>query len=171
MSSYEILKNENGRDKLTIKDAQIITRFNNFSGQHGFREDSPRSFCVIIDDDELIRYLEQQGWNVRSRENQNTGEVLRYLQVKVSYRFAAPEVIVKYPDGTFVQLTEETIDMLDNYRMDGGFEYADVEIKGSPYEGMNGSGVSGYLDKIGVIPHFDDFALKWSSYDNGDIGD
>lgn len=175
MSNYEVIKSEYGKtDTLIIKDAQIITRFNNFSGTHGYREDSPRSFCVIIDDPELIGYLESQGWNVHTRANPygDAEDVIRFLQVKVSYRFISPKITVKYPDGSFVNLTEETVDMLDNYRMDGGFEYADVVIKGSLYDGINGSGVSGYLNKLGVIPHFDDFSLKWSNYSNNeDIGD
>lgn len=161
--SIEIAKDENGnrtyRDYVTIEDATIITEFNNFSGAHGFREDDTRkSLCVIIDDPDSIQFFEQSGWNLKPR----TGEEPRYLQIKVSYRFynpndkyPVPTIIEKDPTtGKLMTYDEETVGAIDSFRRKNGFEHCDIVFKGSPYEGQNGSGVTGYLQWMKFTPHY-----------------
>lgn len=162
MSEIKIAVDEKGlgRDVVTITNAQVLTSFNNFSGQftYGGPDPNKRTVSIIIDDDNAVQYLEQNGWNVKTTTN---GE--RYLQVHVSYRFYNPEssnpvptIIKRDPDsGNLVNLTETTVGQLDDYRRNDGFEHCDVIFKGSPYENaLNGRGVSGYLQWMQVTPHY-----------------
>lgn len=162
MSDIRIAIDEKGtgRDTVTITDANVITAFNNFSGNfaYGGPSTEKRSVSVMIDDENAIQYFEQHGWNVKTTMD---GE--RYLQIHVSYRFYNPDsanpvptIIKRDPDtGTIVHLNEQTVGQLDDYRRKDGFEHCDLIFRGSPYETpMNGKGVSGYLQWMQVTPHY-----------------
>lgn len=165
--TIDIAKDENGnrtfRDFVTIEDARIITEYNNFSGCHGFREDDTRkSVCVVIDDPDAIQFFEQSGWNLKTTANPQTGEETRYLQVRVSYRFynpndrnPVPTIVEKDPtSGKLTHYDEDTVSAIDSFRRKDGFEHCDIVFKGSPYEGQNGSGVTGYLQWMQFIPRY-----------------
>lgn len=165
--TINIEKDNNGnrtfRDYISIEDARIITEFNNFSGAHGFREDDTRkSVCVVIDDPDAIDFFEKSGWNLKTRAGE---EEFRYLQIRVSYRFynpadrnPVPTIVEKDPSsGKLTTYDEDTVSAIDSFRRKDGFEHCDIIFKGSPYEGQNGSGVTGYLQWMQFIPRYNAF--------------
>ena len=194
MSKITITQNGNGRDIVTIEDAKVITEFNNFSGEHGYMEgDNRRTMFVAIDDENAIKYFEDNGWNVKTRfksiEDPNdpmkrvlTDEVeFRYLKINVSYRFynpndknPVPTILEKDPgSGNVMAHTEDTVGSIDTFRRRDGFEHCDLIFKGTPYE-MNGGGISAYLQWMQFTPHYNMLEdtierLTYGSEDNGDI--
>lgn len=46
--------------------------------------------------------------------------------------------------------------MLDNFRRDDGFEHVDLMFKGTPWNNQNGSGITGYIHWMQVVPHYNE---------------
>ena len=163
MSEIKVVQDEKGlgRDLVTITNAQIITSFNNFSGNFTYGGPNPekKSLCVIIDDANAVKYFQDNGWSIKT-----TLEGESYLQIHVSYRFwdpnsenPVPTVIKRDPStGALVALDDHTVAQLDDYRRRDGFEHCDIIFKGSPYESPMGRGVSGYLQWMQVTPHYNE---------------
>lgn len=158
MSKITITKDQygNGRDTVLIEDAKIFTRHNNFSGQYNFNpNDNKRTVSVILDDEDAIRYLQDNGWYIKPVEF--NGETINILKLVVSYRFFVPDISSQDPaSGNVTHYTEETIHMLDNFRRDDGFEHVDLMFKGTPWNNQNGSGITGYIHWMQVVPHYNE---------------
>jgi len=158
MSKITITKDQygNGRDTILIEDAMIFTRYNNFSGQHNFNpNNNQRTVSVILNDEDAIRYLQDEGWYIKPVEF--NGEFINILKLVVSYRFFTPDISSQDPaSGNVTHYTEETIHMLDNFRRDDGFEHVDLMFKGVPWNNQNGSGITGYIHWMQVVPHYNE---------------
>lgn len=153
----------NVRDNIMIEDAKII--FRNFSGKPSqYNREGARSFCVILENPELIRNLQDDGWNIRVLTPRQEGdEPKHYLQVAVSYANIPPKVwLVTRKNKTL--LDEESISSLDYAEI----VCADLTIR--PYnwviqEGTRNekSGVKAYLKTMYVTIQEDEFAAKYAA--------
>ncbi len=157
----------NVRDNIMIEDAKII--FRNFSGKPSqYNREGARSFCVILENPELIRNLQDDGWNIRVLTPRQEGdEPKHYLQVAVSYANIPPKVwLVTRKNKTL--LDEESISSLDYAEI----VCADLTIR--PYnwviqEGTRNekSGVKAYLKTMYVTIQEDEFAAKYAALEGG----
>lgn len=158
----------NVRDNIMIEDAKII--FRNFSGKPSqYNREGSRSFCVILEDPELIRNLQDDGWNIRVLTPRQEGDDPKhYLQVTVSYANIPPKVwLVTRKNKTL--LDEESISSLD---------YAEilcVDLTIRPYnwviqEGTPNEkfGVKAYLKTMYVTIQEDEFAEKYAALEGPD---
>lgn len=149
----------NNVDNLSIENARLI--FRNFAGREGqYNREGDRSFCVILDNEETALSLQKDGWNVRVLAPREEGDpVGYYLQVKVSYEYRPPRVILMTDKTKKSELmNEDTIESLD---------YADIittDLTLRPYSwAVNGKeGIKAYLSSMYVTIAEDPFAEKYA---------
>lgn len=127
-------------NNLVIENARI--GFRNFRGEEGkFNPSGRRNFCVFLDDKDLIKQLEEDGWNVRwLKPRDEEDEDQAYLQVAVNFGNRPPKVVLVSSHGKTV-LEEEDVKTLD------WAELSNVDLVIRPYNWeMNGkNGVKAYL--------------------------
>lgn len=145
---------------LIMENAKI--RFRNFSGRPDeFTREGDRSFALVIDDEDLVNKLKEDGWNVRMRMPKNDGEdPWYYLKVKVNFGGFPPKII-EVTSRNRVSLNEETVGILDSAEL----KSVDVEI--SPYHWEIGgrSGITAYLKTMYATIEEDPFAAKYELTD------
>lgn len=110
---------ENNRpDNIQIRNARIINK--NFEGKEEkpYNPKGSRYFTVLLTDEEFIRLLAADGWNVKVKENED-GTVVAYLKVSVGYNNPSmlPKIVqITEKDGkkkkTFI--TESTVASIDS---------------------------------------------------------
>ena len=153
-------------NNITLSGARIL--FRNFSGNaNQFNAKGNRNFCVIIEDPELVRALERDGWNIRYLQPREEGdEPQAYLQVKVQFpkegSKARPPKIVLVTSGGNTILDEETVSMLDYA------EISNVDMILRPYnwEVQGKSGVKAYLKSIYVTIVEDELEKKYAAMES-----
>ena len=60
-------------DEISIENAHLM--FRNFEGKEGkFNPAGKRNFCVRLDDPNIVKKLETDGWNVRYLKARNEGD-------------------------------------------------------------------------------------------------
>lgn len=150
---------------IEFENAKIIYR--NFAGEKTeYNRNGDRSFCVVIDDNDLAQRLADDGWNVKIRVPRTEDEsVLSYLQVAVSFKVMPPEIMVITKRGKRA-ITEETVDDLDR------IEIRSVDLIIRPYnwtiqEGTKNekSGVKAYLKEMYVVPEESRLAEKYAPHE------
>lgn len=157
----------NRNDNLVIENAHIL--FRNLEGRpdkYNLRGGN-RSFCVILDDPEVVQRLTDEGWNVRILAARDEDEEPRhYLQVAVSYAHIPPKVYLVTRKKREL-LTEDTVAVLDHA------DIANVDLSISPYRWqVNGSsGVKAYLKTMYVTVEEDELAEKYENYGMSDASD
>lgn len=145
----------NKTNVLMIENAQII--FRNFSGNDTKYSKGRRTFCVILQDEEQIQKLIDEGWNVRTlRPRDEFEEPKHYIQVSVSFDHMPPKIFL-IAGRSKTQLDEDSIDSLD---------YADIasaDLVIRPYNWtVNGdTGIKAYLKTAYIMLEEDDFASKY----------
>lgn len=150
-------------NNITLTGAHML--FKNFSGNaNQFNAKGNRNFCVIIDDPNMVRDLERDGWNVRWLSPLNEGDDPKaYLQVKVQFpkegsKARPPKIVLITSNGSTL-LDEDTVSMLDYA------EIANVDMIIRPYnwEVQGKTGVKGYLKSIYVTIVEDELEKKYAA--------
>ena len=147
--------------KLFIENAQIT--FKNFSGRETqYTDEGVRSFSVILEDQDLVQNLIQDGWNVKQLRKQDEDDPQKWhLPVAVSYRKIPPriEIITEENKDRTIPLDEAAVGELD-------FEtvlYADIYISPSTYISRvtNQEKVKAYLRSMVACVEADPISRKY----------
>lgn len=149
---------------LVISNARLLGgSFKNFSGAESkYNRKGDRNFCVIIDDQDKVQELLEDGWNVRCMAPRDEDEVPTcYIPVKVSFDNFPPKVFM-YTANTRTQLDEDSIDVLDYA------EYDTVDLVLNPYNWtvQGKSGIKAYLKSLHVVIKEDPHAAKYAHYED-----
>jgi hypothetical protein len=152
------MKINNGpRGTLIVDDARII--FRNFAGvQTKFNREGDRNFALVIETVDDANALIESGWNVKTKPPRDEDDTpLMFLPVKIKFNDRGPKVYLKTGDR-FVELSEDTIDTLDN------IDILSVDMDLRPYDWDMPSGLKGrtaYLDGITVHQQVDRFRARY----------
>lgn len=156
-------------NNITLEGVRIL--FRNFSGLSSqFNAAGNRNFCVILDDPDLVRRLEDDGWNIRwLKPRDPDDEAKAYLQVKVSFprdgsKARPPKIVMVTSRGNTV-LDEETVSLLDTA------EIANVDMIIRPYnwEMQGRTGIKAYLNSIYVTIVEDELEKKYSAMESSAV--
>lgn len=139
--------------------------FKNFAGeQTQYNRAGDRNFCVVIEDTDVAKRMQSDGWNIKYLPPLDEGgEETAYLPVAVSFANQPPTVVLLSSRGR-TQLDESTISTLDHA------EIENVDLIVNPYNWeVNGkSGVKAYVKSMYVTIHEDALARKYSVLDTND---
>lgn len=146
------------RPTITIENAKLI--FKNFSGAEGpFNRKGQRSFCVLLEDDNLVKQLEADGWNVKYTKPREEGdEPEPYLPVEVKFENFPPSITQITSSGK-TRVTEDMVETLDW----SDFKLVDLVV--NPYDWTMPNGDSGrkaYLKTMFVTLNEDDLERKYA---------
>jgi len=141
---------------LSLENARII--FRNFSGKEGrYNREGDRSFCVLLDNEQLTEDLIEDGWNVRILKPREEGdEPKKYMSVDVSYRNIPPKIFM-ITEKNKVLLNEDTVGNLDY----ADIRTADLIIRPYNWEVNGKRGVKAYLKTAYITIDEDRFASKY----------
>lgn len=144
------------RNKIIVENARII--FKNFSGKEGqFNPAGRRNFCWLIDDPELVKVMERDGWNVRYLTPRDEGEDPQpYVQVAVNFGNVPPKIVL-ITEASKTVLDESTVDILDY----ADIANIDMTINPYPWTVQGRSGVKAYLDTLYVTIVEDELEKKY----------
>ena len=143
---------------LEIEDARLL--FPNFSGKEKtYNREGDRNFCVVIDDEEMVKKLIADGWNVRVLPPRDEDEApLHYIQVAVRFDNFPPNIFLVNKRSKPVRLDEESVDVLDN----ADIQSVDLLINPSHWQANGKSGIKAYLRTMYVVIQEDRFAAKYA---------
>lgn len=163
MSNYQ--QNNTARKfiaPLVLKDAKIVMKTRNFSGNNPGQYDRPgaRNFSVFLDDEKMpegrkIADLQQEGWNVKfGKPNPEDPDYVpgAFLRVHANWfpledsRSGMNPMVFKSVGGEMIRLDEETVKSLDTDEI----LKANVTITGRWMESPTYTGVVAYLKKLAV---------------------
>lgn len=142
--------------------------FRNFAGEQSqYNRAGDRNFCVVIEDMDVAKRLENDGWNVKYLPAlDEDGEDTPYLPVAVSYNYNPPTIVMLSSKGRTI-LDEDTVNILDYA------EIENVDLIVNPYNwDVNGkSGVKAYVKSMYVTIREDALARKYAEFDTNDPSD
>jgi hypothetical protein len=142
-----------------IEDAELV--FRNFSGKEGrFNREDQKTFCVFIDDPDLVEQLVTDGWNLKYTNVREEGDEPRaYLPVEVKYENKPPNVVM-ITSGGRTHLDNDSIEVLD------WSEFKTVDLIVNPYDWQMPNGDTGrkaYLKSMFVTIDEDELERKYAS--------
>lgn len=143
-------------DNINISNAKI--RFRNFSGKEGrFNPAGNRNFAIFLDDPQVARDLQEEGWNIRWLEGKEVeDEKQPMLSVKVAFGAYPPKIVLVSRKG-LSQLSEEEIGILDW----ADIKNVDITIRPYNYEVNGKKGVSAYVKTMYVTIQEDQWENKY----------
>lgn len=141
---------------LSLENARII--FRNFSGKEGrYNREGDRSFCVLLENEQLAEDLIDDGWNVRILKPREEGdEAKKYMSVDVSFKNIPPKIFM-ITGRNKVLLDETTVGNLDY----ADIRTADLIIRPYNWEVNGKKGVKAYLKTAYITIDEDRFASKY----------
>lgn len=127
-------------ENVNIANARI--GFRNFSGKEGqYNPAGNRNFAIFIEDMELARRMEKDGWNIRWLEPKDENDPMQpMISVKVAFGKYPPKIVLVSKKG-LSQLREEDINILDWAELDK----VDLTLNASEWAFGGKSGVKAYL--------------------------
>ncbi len=143
---------------INIEHARIT--FRNFSGKEGkFNPAGRRNFCVLLDDLDLVRKLQGDGWNIKFLKPRDDFENEQpYMQVTVAFGRIPPKIYM-ISNGRKSLIDEDTVDILDWAE----FENVDLIIRPYNYEFTGRRGVKAYLKTMYATIAEDEFSSKYQN--------
>lgn len=151
--------NINARGYLEIENARIFAK--NFSGNK-FGKGGAKGFCVWIDDSEWAEKLFNDGWNIKSKTNQDDPDDIRYfLPVALAWNDRFQPNVKIFNGHKLIRATENAVPLLDNAYV----ESTDLVIRGRNLENVNGCTKKAYAHTMYVTIESDPFADKYAAYD------
>ena len=145
------------RGILQIDDARLVYR--NFSGVGSkYNREGDRNFAVIINDQDIVDALLEEGWNVKIKPPREEGDTpFMYLPVKIKFSERGPSIYLK-TGNAINRLDEESIDCLDNVDILS----VDLDIRPYDWEVNGKTGRTAYLQSIHVTQEVDRFAERYA---------
>ena len=155
---YEANENKKFIEPLVIKDAHIVMKTRNFSGNNPgkFDRQGARNFSIFLDPEKVdIVKLQQEGWNVKTGtpNPEDPDDVpVCFLRVHANWfplndsRSGLNPLIIKVVNGEQIRLDEETVKALDNDEI----LKCNVTITGRYMDIPTYKGVVAYLKKMVV---------------------
>lgn len=124
-------------NKVTIRDANVITRNSNFSGvpKNEFDKKGDRYVFIRLDED-LANKLEQDGWNVKwtkPKIDHPEWEPYPFIKAKINFNLRQKPAIYMVTKRNRTLLNEETIDQLEGCY----FEKVDITLENIFYTRYN----------------------------------
>ena len=151
-------------EPLVVKDARIVMKTRNFSGNNPGRFDRPgaRNFSIFLDPEKVdIPKLQSEGWNVKvgTPNPEDPDDIPScFLRIHANWfplndsRSGLNPLIVKIVGGEQIRLDEETVKSLDNDEI----LKCNLTITGRYMESPTYTGVVAYLKKMVVQVSEDD---------------
>ena len=143
---------------LVLKDAKIVMKTRNFSGNNPGNFDKPgaRNFSVFLDPEKVdIQALKEEGWNVKfGKPNPEDPDYVpgAFLRVHANWfplddsRSGMNPMVFKSVGGDMIRLDEETVKSLDSDEI----LKANMTITGRWMDSPTYTGVVAYLKKLAV---------------------
>lgn len=151
-----------GDGTILLEDHRII--FKNFAGKEGqFNREGDRNFCVVLEDDKLVKQLEKDGWNVKYLSPREDGDApTPYLMVSVGFKIKPPLIVMITSRGR-TQLGEDECEILDWADIRDG--RADLIIRPYHWNVRDASGIKAYLQSMYVTIEEDALQRKYADLD------
>lgn len=143
-------------EPITIRNATIFK--SNFSGKEipPYNPEGRRNFCVFIDDLNVARDMEKDGWNIRWLKPRNEGDSEKaFLSIAVNFTKKPPKIILITSKGE-TMLDEETVGMLDWAEK----EQIDLTINPRPWVDDGRERIKAYLRTLKVRIYEDELELE-----------
>lgn len=146
---------------ITMENVRIV--FKNFAGKAGdMNAEGDRNFCIILEDPELVKAMEKDGWNVKYLKPREEGDDPQpYIKAKVKFHAEGqrqPNVVIITSRGR-TRLTEDEVAILD------WAEIANVDVIITPYKWQlksGSSGVSAYVKSLFITIREDELEQKYA---------
>lgn len=146
---------------IVMENVRII--FRNFAGKEGqFNREGDRNFAVVLEHPEVVKALEDDGWNVKYLKAREEGdEEQPYLPVSVNFKGRPPRCVMITSRGR-TELREEDVELLD------WADIRNVDLIVRPYEwAVSGkTGIKAYLKSIFVTIEEDELERKYADVDD-----
>ena len=146
-----------------IENAKIFGK--NFSGMKFAQNGRPgkRSFCLYLEDPDIINGLIQDGIMVKEQTLDDGSESKKFVIVNVNFGSKIPPVIQMKSGKNIVRMTEDLLDEEFDHLI---FEKCNLIINPGHWKYNGKEGVSLYLNKMYVTVLQDRFAQEF--FDDGD---
>ena len=155
------------REPITIRNAKLFKT--NFSGKEipPYNPAGRRNFCVFIDDINIAKDMEADGWNIRWLDPRNEGDERKaFLSVAVSYANRPPKIYLMSSKGETL-LEEEDLNMLDWAEK----EQIDLTINPRYWDDNGKSRIKAYLRTMKVWIYEDELEAEMDDrYENSPVG-
>jgi hypothetical protein len=155
----DMAKKQSPRVTENINIANARIGFRNFSGKEGqYNPQGNRNFVVFLDDINVAKALEEEGWNIRWLDPRDPAEEAQpILSIRVQYSYYPPKIILVNSEGKQTNLREEDVSILDW----ADIERVDVTVRPYNYNVHGKDGVKAYLKTMYVTLQEDPWEKKY----------